>query len=247
MSTEATGNGRRDAVDQAGQATAAGPDAQAGEIPVADVAAGSGPPSETGESDATGETRETPTEVIDFAEPAELSAGLAEPAELAEPLRPRRWSRALIVAGFVILAVAIVGGAVAIVASATHGFKKPVHVTYKKAAVFSLKAGDCFDPRGQSYKLVSCNAPHSAEVFATFALSGTGYPGGSAASAAAGNGCASRLTGYLNPQLSVSLASTFVYPDATAWQAGTRTVICEVRATSGSLTGSVRGASATAG
>jgi hypothetical protein len=38
-----------------------------------------------------------------------------------------------------------------------------------------------------------------------------------------------------------------VYPDATAWQAGTRTVICEVRAASGDLTGSVRGASATAG
>jgi hypothetical protein len=50
----------------------------------------------------------------------------------------------------------------------------------------------------------------------------------------------------VNPQLAISLASTYVYPDSVAWQAGTRTVICEVRASSGNLTGSVRGASATA-
>jgi hypothetical protein len=66
-------------------------------------------------------------------------------------------------------------------------------------------------------------------------------------SAAASSGCSTRLTGYLNPQLAISLASTYIYPDSVAWQAGTRTVICEVRATSGQLTGSVRGASATAG
>ena len=48
------------------------------------------------------------------------------------------------------LAAAIVGGAIAIVGSLTHGFKKPVKVTYKTSAVFSLKAGDCFDPQGRS-------------------------------------------------------------------------------------------------
>jgi len=37
-----------------------------------------------------------------------------------------------------------------------------------------------------------------------------------------------------------------VYPDSVAWQAGTRSVICEVRATTGQLTGSVQGATATA-
>jgi hypothetical protein len=84
-------------------------------------------------------------------------------------------------------------------------------------------------------------------VYATFALSGTNWPGSSAAAAAASSGCATRLSGYLNPQLAVSLASTYVYPDATAWQAGTRTVICEVRAASGDLTGSVRGAAASTG
>jgi Septum formation len=161
--------------------------------------------------------------------------------------RARRWPRVLLVIGFVLAAVAIIGGALAIVGSVTHGFKKPVKVTYKKSALFSLKTGDCFNPLGQAYTLTSCDVPHQAEVFATFALAAAKYPGSTAIAATAAQECASRLTGYLNPQLAISLASTYVYPDATAWQAGTRTVICEVQASSGQLTGSVRGASATAG
>jgi hypothetical protein len=182
-------------------------------------------------------------------EPADLIA-LTEPVKLAEPVeeaRPRRWPRVLLAAGFVIAAVAIVGGAIAIVGSVTHGFKKPVKIIYKKSAVFSLKTGDCFDPKGQSYSLIPCNSPHVAEVFATFTLTGTTWPGDAAIAAKASGGCTSRLAGYLNPGLAVSLASTYVYPDSVAWKAGTRTVICEVQATSGDLTGSVRGASATAG
>jgi hypothetical protein len=184
---------------------------------------------------------DAPAELIDRAEPVELD-------EAAQALRPaRRWTRVLVVLGFVVLAAAIVGGAIAIVGSVTHGFKKPVKVTYKKSALFSLKTGDCLDPSGQSYTLTSCDTPHEAEVFATFALPGGQWPGDTAVATDASSGCASRLTGYLNPQLAISLASTYVYPDATAWQAGTRTVVCEVRAASGQLTGSVRGASATTG
>ena len=138
--------------------------------------------------------------------------------------------------------MAIVGGAIAIVGSLTHGFKKPVIIHYKKSAIFSLKTGECIDPNGQTATIVSCDAPHDAEVFATFALPGSKWPGTAAVRAAASAGCSTRLTGYLNPQLAISLASTYMYPDSVAWQAGTRTVICEVRATNGQLTGSVRGA-----
>ena len=88
-------------------------------------------------------------------------------------------------------------------------------------------------PAGAVVHAVSCDSPHQAEVFATFTLAGTKWPGNTAAAAEASGGCASRLTGYLNPQLAISLTSTYVYPDAVAWQAGTRTVICEVRAASG--------------
>jgi hypothetical protein len=171
-----------------------------------------------------------------------------ESGEVSESRRARRWPRVLLVLGFVVLGALIVGGAVAIVGVLTHGFKKPVKITYKTSAVFSLKTGDCFDPQGnQSYSLVSCDSPHDAEVFATFALPATKWPGDAAIQAQASGGCASRLTSYVNPQLAISLSSTYVYPDSVAWQAGTRTVICEVRATSGELTGSVRGASASAG
>ncbi len=201
-----------------------------------DVAKGLGAGPEDAPDDA-----DAPAELIDRAELVELD----EPGPVLHPAR--RWTRVLVTLGFVVLAAAIVGGAVAIVGSVTHGFKKPVKVTYKKSALFSLKTGDCLDPSGQSYTLVSCDTPHDAEVFATFALPGGQWPGNTAVAADASSGCASRLTGYLNPQLAISLASTYVYPDATAWQAGTRTVVCEVRAASGQLTGSVRGASATAG
>ena len=198
---------------------------------------------DAGHHDAAGEDEDVdavPGSLLEMAEPVELS----EPGPVLPP--PRRWPRLLLAFGFVLLAVAIVGGAVAIVGSVTHGFKKPVKVTYMKSPVFSLKTGDCIDPQGQTYTLIPCDSPHKAEVFATFGLTGTTWPGSAKVAAAASSGCSSRLTGYLNPQLAVSLASTYVYPDATAWQAGTRTVICEVRAASGELTGSVRGASATA-
>jgi hypothetical protein len=56
-------------------------------------------------------------------------------------------------------------------------------------------------------------------------------------------GCGTRLTSYLNPQLAISLAQTYVYPDQSDWNAGTKMVICEVRAASGQLSQSVRGGS----
>lgn len=179
-----------------------------------------------------------PTDLIEMSEPVEL----AEPVD--EPLRRRRGHGLLLGAVFFLAAFAIIGGAFAVVGKLTHGFKKPVIVTYKRSAVFSLRTGECIDPNGQAASLVPCATAHQAEVFATFALPASKWPGKAGASAAASAGCASRLTGYLNPQLAISLATTYVYPDSVAWQAGTRTVICEVRATSGELTGSVRGASA---
>ena len=285
MSTEASGDGKPDAVDQAEQEPKASETSSAGEIlmadtetdeadesaaPAADDAAAWPDRDEAEEDEQDGEDREDGEyfEVVEYDEyeyeydadddgrdpsdpdaPSDLIE-LAEPVEFDEPATPgrrRRWTRLLVALGFLIVAAAIIGGAFAIVGSVTHGFKKPVKITYKKSAVFSLKTGDCFDPTGQTYTLISCDAPHQAEVFGTFTLAGGKWPGTTAVAAAASSGCATRLTSYLNPQLAISLASTYVYPDATAWQAGTRTVICEVRATSGELTGSVRGASATAG
>jgi hypothetical protein len=53
-----------------------------------------------------------------------------------------------------------------------------------------------------------------------------------------------RFGSYLNPQLATAdLSQEYVYPNQAAWQAGERTVICEVRSSSGQLSGSVRNGS----
>jgi hypothetical protein len=185
--------------------------------------------------DAGFESDEVADELAEGVEPAEL-------AGLAEPDHPAQGRRGLAFAAlFTVAALAIVGGAIGIVAALTHGFHKPATVTYRESAVFKLHAGDCVNtPAGQLVSVLPCSAPHQAEVFATFSLPASAWPGTAAVRAAASSGCSARLNGYLNPQLSVSLAQSYVVPDQVAWTGGTRTVICEVQATSGQLTESVR-------
>lgn len=164
-----------------------------------------------------------------------------EPAD-PEPGKKRR-RRGFGVAAFVLVVVALAGAAVGGLAVVTHGFHRKTVVTYRPAAVFRLRAGECvnFGPNGQSVMVLSCATPHDAEVFATFPLPASSWPGGAAVQQDASSGCASRLGGYLNPQLAnAGLGQEFFYPDQEAWQAGTRTVVCEVRAPTGQLTGSVR-------
>ena len=184
-----------------------------------------------------------PVELPEEVEPTEL-VGLAEPVDEAEALGPGHRRRSLLLAaGFTVAALVILGGAVGTVGALTHGFKKPVTIKYRESAVFKLKTGDCLSATdGQLASVVPCTFPHQAEVFATFALPGSAWPGTAAVQNEAGSGCASRLTGYLNPQLAISLAQSYVFPNKVAWTGGTRTVICEVQAVSGQLTQSVRGA-----
>jgi len=154
-----------------------------------------------------------------------------------------RGVRLLAVAATVAGILALVGAAVAVLAVVTHGFRPKTVVTYRVAAVFSLRAGECIDssPNGLSVTLRSCAVPHDAEVFATFRLTGSSWPGGAAIQADASNGCMSRFGSYVNPQLATAaLTQEYVFPDQQAWRAGVRTVVCEVSAASGQLTGSVR-------
>ena len=186
------------------------------------------------------ELAETELAETELAE-AEAEAGLAG-AELAETRESRDVSP-LAVAGIILIVIALVGVAAGVLAVATHGFHKKTVVTYRPAAVFKLRPGDCINsaPNGLTVTVLSCGTPHDAEVFATFALPKSSWPGNTAVEQAAGTACASRLGGYLNPDLaSAGLAQEFVYPNQTAWQAGERTVVCEVSSSTGKLTGSVR-------
>ena len=154
----------------------------------------------------------------------------------------RRGVSGLVVAGVILVLVAVATAAGVLVV-ATHGSRHKTVITYRPAAVFSLRAGECLNssPNGLSVTILSCVTPHEAEVFATFSLTGSSWPGEAAVQQQASSGCANRIAGYLNPQLlNAGLAQQYVYPDQEAWQAGVRTVVCEVSSASGPLSGSVR-------
>ena len=172
---------------------------------------------------------------------ASAEAGAGEPGLVAEP--ERRDISPLAVAGIILGVLALVGVAVGVLAVVTHGFRPKTVITYRPAAVFGLRPGQCVNSGANalSVTVLSCASPHDAEVFATFSLPAGSWPGAAAVQQDAGNGCQSRFSGYLNPQLaSADLTQEYVYPNQAAWQAGERTVVCEVRAVDGQLTGSVR-------
>lgn len=147
-----------------------------------------------------------------------------------------------LVAGVVLILVALAAAAGVLVLAA-HVFRPTTIVTYRPAAVYRLRAGECLNssPNGLSFTLLSCSVPHQAEVFATFSLTGSSWPGSAVVRQQASSGCAARIASYLNPQLlNAGLAQEYVYPNQDAWRAGVRTVVCEVSSAAGPLTGSVR-------
>jgi len=171
-------------------------------------------------------------------EPAE-ETGDGDAEEVRRDVRP------LAVVGIILGIIALVGVAAGVLVVVTHGFRPRtvVTVTYRPAAVFGLRPGQCVNTGSDALKptVVSCARPHDAEVFAVFTLPAAPWPGPSAVRADADNGCASRLGSYIDPQLATAgLAQEFVYPNRDAWQAGQRSVVCEVSAVDGRLTGSVR-------
>ena len=170
-----------------------------------------------------------------------------EPAaagSVQHPGQARRVSRlAAAMVIIVVLAAAAAAGALAVV---THGFRPKTVLSYRPAAVFALRAGECINssPNGLSVTVLSCASPHHAEVFATFSLAGSSWPGSAAVQQQVASGCQDKIAGYLNPALlNAGLTQEYIYPDQTAWKAGVRTAVCEVSSSIGPLTGSVRNAS----
>ena len=153
----------------------------------------------------------------------------------------RRARRRVTIAGLVLAGVAAVAGTVAAVLALAPG---PA-LRLPRDTVFGLRAGQCVDaaPDGVSgARAVSCSQPHQAEIYATYRLAGALWPGAAAAGQRARRGCLDRLGGYLDQNLvGSSLTASYAYPDLSAWTAGERTVVCEIRSASGPLTGPVRG------
>jgi hypothetical protein len=183
--------------------------------------------------------------------PADATSAGAETAETEAAEETGDWDveevrrdvSPLAVVGIILGVIALVGVAAGVLVVVTHGFRPKTVVTYRPAAMFGLRPGQCVNSGSDALNatVVSCARPHDAEVFAVFTLPAAPWPGASAVRVDADNGCASRFGGYIDPQLTTaSLTQEFVYPNKVAWQAGQRTVVCEVSATDGRLTGSVR-------
>jgi hypothetical protein len=176
--------------------------------------------------------------------PGENLAASADPEReppANERAREGRRGSWLITAVVVIVLIAVAAAAGALYVT-THGFRHKTVVTYRPAAVFALRVGDCINSsqNGLSVTVLSCATPHEAEVFGTFSLAGTDWPGSAAVRQQASSGCANRIAGYLNPLLlNAGLTQEYVYPNQQAWKAGVRTVVCEVSSSTGPLTGSV--------
>ena len=164
------------------------------------------------------------------------------PVALARVASSGARGRRLAVTGLVLAGAWLLAGGLAVAALVAH---RPPSAPVSLPRIFAVHTGQCLNsaPNEMSgVHVVSCASPHDAEVFGTFQVAGHHYPGTPALRRDAGLGCASRLSGYLNPQLaSASLTESYVYPDAGAWAAGERTVVCTIRSATGQLTGSVRG------
>ena len=167
-------------------------------------------------------------------------------AGLVRTRRGRRRGRAAAIGGLVLAcAWAAAGAAVAAVLLGLMPGQAATSPRPLRGTVFSLRAGQCANTARNGVDAahaVSCAQPHQVEIYATFRLAGATWPGTAALGQRASLGCLARVSGYLNPGLlGTSLTGSYVYPDQGAWAAGERTVVCEVRGTSGPLTGSVRG------
>jgi len=140
----------------------------------------------------------------------------------------------------------LAAGAVVVLAHFTHNFHSRVQIEYHPAAAYDLQPGDCLNgnPDGGSFSVISCSATHEAEVYGRFSLTGRTYPGATAVRQKVVDGCATLLTQYVDPQLAnIGFSQQYMYPDKQAWAAGERTVICDARFTSGSMSGSIHKAS----
>jgi hypothetical protein len=182
----------------------------------------------------------TPDGLIARAEP-DPGTGPASPG--GSPPRRRQSLAAILIVSFAVICLIGLGAFATVLLLHGRTHARPAALP----SVFQLRVGDCVNS-GQdgisSPTVVPCGQPHDAEIYARFALAGHGWPGSAAIGAQARRGCTARLGSYLNPQLATTvLAESYVFPDQGAWNAGERTVICEIRSTTGKLTGSVRGLS----
>jgi hypothetical protein len=166
------------------------------------------------------------------------------PAGTPTPVSPHRGRRLLLILFVVTCTVAVAAAAVTVVLVTQRPRQAHAAANPLRGTVFRLHPGQCFNSRPNGIAgahAVPCRRPHDGEIYGDFRVAGRSWPGAAALGEQARQGCQSRLSGYLNPQLNTTgLAESYAYPNEGAWAAGVHSVICEIRGTQGKLTGSVR-------
>ena len=102
-------------------------------------------------------------------------------------------------------------------------------------SVFSLAVGDCFNnPPGAtsltSVTAIPCSQAHNAQIYARFSLSGSilSYPGNTALTRTATNGCNARAGIIDKSKITNSMTIRFLFPLADSWLDGQRIVTCMI-------------------
>ena len=98
--------------------------------------------------------------------------------------------------------------------------------------VFALKVGDCFDdPENfgevSSVAAVPCSDPHDNEIYYTFDLPGSIFPGEESIDATALDECLTAFDPYVGVAYEESrLDVSYLAPTAESWDAGDREIAC---------------------
>ena len=154
------------------------------------------------------------------------AAGPAAPAMPAGPgqdraVRPR--PRGALAAALTITGVALLGLA-GLTTFLLAGHHRPPPARQPLPMAFRLRTGQCVDSAADGVsglRVVPCGLAHDGEIYATFGLAR--QPCRALAATAA------------------IMTESYIVPGQGAWEAGVRTVVCEIRSATGQLTGSVRG------
>lgn len=111
-------------------------------------------------------------------------------------------------------------------------------------SVYALRTRDCLQNPGArlgitNVRVVPCDQPHNAQVFAVFPVAGSSYPGTAALQRQAAAGCHARIAGSINRSLITnSMTLQYLYPESQSWAGGHRSITCLV-VDSASMTSSV--------
>jgi hypothetical protein len=128
----------------------------------------------------------------------------------------------------VVGAVVLIGGAFLLLGGGGGGGGGSDGRTSGRVDVFTTQPGECFDSIEDDpdrVKLLPCDEPHDAEVFAVVDHPNEGFPGVTALDSFGANECGDRLVD-IEDETGIELSAQWTYPTSAGWEDGERIVVC---------------------